>query len=118
MKEVWVIKLPPAGPFSVPTVCSKRQAIAPECGQLGSEPAEIAPVFCAHTLLLSREFCHVASPKGRGFVGSIGFSSGLRKWVMISTSCPKNFVKRVASGRALLTVQEAVEAPGLVGRQT
>ena len=25
-----------------------------------------------HLALLSREFCHVASPKGRGFVGSTG----------------------------------------------
>ena len=32
---------------------------------------------------------------------------------MIGNSCPK-LVKRVASGRALLTVQEAVEAPALV----
>ena len=34
------------------------------------------------------------------------------------TFCPKTFVKSVASGRAPLTVQEAVDAPGAVGKQT
>src|SRR5215475_16215864 len=118
MKDVWVKNLPPVGPASFPTVCNRRQAIAPEFGQLGSVPAGIAPIFCAHTLLLSRVFCQVASAKGTGLVGSRGFSSGLRKCVMISTSCPKSFVNRVASGRALLIVHEAVDAPTLVGRQT
>ena len=63
---------------------------------------------CAHTLLLSKELCHVALPKGTGFeANSLGFVSGLRKWVMIWMSWPKNLVKSVASGRAPLTVQEA-----------
>src|SRR5229473_3288562 len=98
--------------------CSKRQAIAPVFGQLGSEPAEIAFICrtCAHTLLLSKELCHVALPKGTAFEAApLGFISGLRKWVMIWKSCPKKLVKRVASGRALLTVQEA---PVPLGRQT
>ena len=44
----------------------------------------------AHTLLLSNELCHVALPKGCGFgATSLGFVLGLRKWVMIWTSCPK-----------------------------
>jgi hypothetical protein len=106
--------------------CSKRQAIEPVFGQLGSEPARIAvgeggvvefeSGTCAHTLLLSKELCHVALPKGTGFgAASLGFVSGLRKWVMIWTSCPKTFTKRVASGRALRMVQEV--PPVLVGRQ-
>ena len=45
---------------------------------------------CAHTLLLSKELCHVALPKGSGFgAAPLGFVSGLRKWVMIWKSCPK-----------------------------
>ena len=55
-------------------------------------------------------------PKGSGLgANSLGFVSGLRKWVMIWTVYPKTFVKRVASGRAGLTVQETPEP---VGRQT
>jgi hypothetical protein len=80
--------------------CSKRQAIAPVLGQLvGSEPPGIEAGIefeftktCAHTLLLSKELCHVALPKGSGFgAASLGEASGLRKWVMIWKSCPKNF---------------------------
>src|SRR5258707_11000168 len=110
------MNLPPAGPFCVPIDCSNRQLIEPAFGQLASEPAVIDPTPFAHTTLLSSELCHVALPKGRGFGAfSLGLVSGLRKWVIISKSCPKSLVKRVASGRALLTVQEA---PVLVGRQT
>jgi hypothetical protein len=47
----------------------------------------------------------------------LGFVSGLRKWVMTWKFFPTKLWKRVASGRAAATVQEAVEAPGLVGRQ-
>jgi hypothetical protein len=73
---------------------------------------------CAHTLLLSKELCHVALPKGSGFGAALlGFASGLRKWVMIWKSCPKKLKKRVASGRAPLTVQEAVEGSVVLGRQ-
>src|SRR5215469_3428419 len=73
----------------------------------------------AQTLLLSSELCHVALPKGRGFgATSFGFVSGLRKCVMISNVCPKIVWNRVASGRAPLTVQDAVDAPTAVGRQT
>src|SRR5262249_19177548 len=116
MKVVWVKNLPPVGPCSEPIDWSKRQPIAPAFGQLGSEPAGIECNACAHTLLLSKELCHVALPKGTGFgANSLGFVSGLRKWVMIWTSRPRTLVKRVASGRALLTVQEA---PVLVGRHT
>src|SRR5882724_10438658 len=99
--------------------CNNRQLIEPAFGQLWSVPASIDPAFCAQTMLLSSELCHVALPKGSGLGAlSLGFVSGLRKCVMISKSCPKIFVKRVASGRAPVTVQEAVEAPTLVGRQT
>jgi len=70
--------------------CSKRQAIEPVFGQLGSEPAGIEAGeggvvkfesgTCAHTLLLSKELCHVALPKGSGFgAAPLGFVSGLRK---------------------------------------
>src|SRR5947209_9760859 len=110
--KIW----PPSGPGSDPIVWSKRQSIAPAFGQLASVPAWTKFAFCAQTLLLSRELCHVASPKRGGFgPTSFGFSTGLRKWVMIWNAAPKTFVKSVASGRALLTVQEAPEA---VGKQT
>ena len=116
---VLVKKLPPAGPVSVPIDCNKRQAIAPGFGQLGSEPAGIDCSVCPHTLLVSNELCHVAFPKGSGFGADwLGLVSGLRKCVITSTYLPKTFTKRVASGREALTVQEAVEAPALVGRQT
>ena len=95
-KVVWDRILPPVGPCCEPMDCSKRQAIAPVLGQLGWEPAgiEAGIVFiigtCAHTLLLSKELCHVALPKGIGFgAASLGEASGLRKWVMIWKSCPK-----------------------------
>src|SRR5215510_16467106 len=66
----------------------------------------------AQTLLLSSELCHVALPKGRGFgATSFGLVSGLRKCVMIWNGCPKTVWNRVASGRAPLTVQDAVNAP-------
>src|SRR5260370_6737178 len=116
MKVVWVMNLPQVGPVFDPIDCSKRQLIAPVFGQLASEPEAIACCACAHTSLLSNELCHVALPKGSGFGATwLGFVSGLRKWVMICTSCPKKLVKRVASGRAPLTVQEA---PVPCGRQT
>jgi len=74
---------------------------------------------CAHTLLLSKELCHVALAKGSGFgVDVLGLVSGLRKCVTTSSNRSKTLTKRVASGRAALTVQEAVEAPAVVGRQT
>src|SRR5689334_17300212 len=116
MKVVLVNILPPVGPCAVPIVCSKRQSIAPAFGQAASVPAGTKSFFCAQTLLLSKELCHVASPKRDGFgPTSFGFSTGLRKWVMIWNAAPKKFVKRVASGRALLTVHEAPEPEG---RQT
>src|SRR3954449_8819660 len=121
MKVVLLRTLPPVAPGSAPIASSRRQAIEPAFGQVGSEPAGIIVPWrtCAHTLLLSSELCHVALPNGRGFgAASFGFVSGLRKWVMIWKSKPKKFWKRVASGRALLTVHEAVEAPTLVGKQT
>src|SRR6476620_9323316 len=73
--------------------------------------------FCAQTRLLSNELCHVTSPK-RGGLGPIllGFSTGLKKWVMIWTDSPKTLVNNVASGRALLTVQETL--PFAVGKHT
>ena len=87
MKLVLLSSVPPVGPSFAPTVVSNRQAIEPVFGQLaGSVPAVITFSFlrtAAHTLLLSNELCHVALPKGTGCVGSLGFSSGLRKWVMI-----------------------------------
>ena len=93
-KVVLDMILPPAGPCCVPIDCSKRQAIEPVFGQLGFEPAgieageggvvEFESGTCAHTLLLSKELCHVALPKGNGFMAaSLGFTSGLRKWVTI-----------------------------------
>src|SRR5215471_12526909 len=84
--------LPPAGPSCEPIDSSKRQAIEPAFGQLGSEPAgiEFECRTCAHTLLLSRELCHVALPKGSGDgAASLGLVSGLRKWVMIWSSDPR-----------------------------
>src|SRR3982750_1278533 len=113
MKLVFVNVLPPVGPCSDPMVCSNRQSIAPAFGQLASVPAVTKFFFCAHTLLLSKELCQVTSPNRGGFgPTSLGFSTGLRKWVMIWNAAPKTFVKSVASGRALLTVQEAPEAVG------
>jgi len=76
MNVVWVKKLPPAGPTSDPIDRNKRQAIAPAFGQLWSEPAGIDCSGCPHTLLLSKELCHVALPKGSGFWGG-------RVWVGI-----------------------------------
>jgi len=96
--------------------CSKRQLIEPAFGQLGSEPAVIDASKFPHTLLLSKELCHVALPKASGFGANwLGSVSGLRKWVRIWMSCPKKLAKRVAWGREALTVHEA---PVLVGRQT
>src|SRR5215472_15956811 len=119
MNVVLVSDLPPVGPSALPMTCNNRQSIDPPFGQLESVPAvtKLSLLsFWAHTLLLSKELCHVASPNREG-VGPIplGFSTGLREWVMIWTASPKMFAKRVASGRALLTVQEA---PVLVGKQT
>src|SRR6266704_5148182 len=117
MNVVLVSDLPPAGPSSEPITRSKRQPIEPPFGQLASDPAGIKFFFCAHTRLLSKELCHVTSPKRGGFGPmSLGFTTGLRKWVMICTASPKICVKSVASGRALFTVQEAPPTP--VGRQT
>src|SRR5262245_50667740 len=113
MNDVLLRMVPPVGPTSEPIDWSKRHAIEPEFGQLGSEPAgiEVELKTCAHTLLLSKELCHVALPKGSGLgAASLGFATGLRKWVMIWKSWPKKLRKSVASGRAPLTVQEAVEA--------
>src|SRR6266436_99997 len=116
MNVVFVSDLPPAGPSSEPITCNNRQSIAPPFGQLASVPAVMKFFFCAHTLLLSKELCQVTSPKRDGFGPMpFGFTTGLRKCVIICTASPKIFVKRVASGRALLTVQET--APSL-GRQT
>src|SRR4051812_44006064 len=100
---------------------SRRQAIDPVFGQLGSLPAPIV-FLCntaAHTLLLSSELCQVALPKGIGSGALMfGLVSGLRKCVMIWTSIPKILSNSVASGRAPFTVHDAVEAPTAVGRQT
>ena len=92
MKVVLLRKLPPVGATCEPTDCSRRQAIAPVFGQLGSEPAgiEFECRTCAHTLLLSKELCHVALPKGIGFVAfPLWFMLGLRKCVTIWKSFPK-----------------------------
>ena len=100
MKVVLARILPPVGPCCDPIDSGKRQAIEPVFGQLlGSEPAGIEAGIefgktktCAHTLLLSKELCHVGLPKGSGFGAALlGFVSGLRKWVMIWKSCPKKF---------------------------
>src|ERR1700722_4571400 len=117
-KVVLASILPPVGPFRFPMDCSKRQAIEPAFGQLWSEPAGmvVSGVALAHTSLLSTELCQVAFPKATGLGAlSLGWTSGLRKWVMIWTGSPKKLTKRVASGRAALTVQEA---PVPFGRQT
>ena len=95
----------------------------PVFGQLASDPAVMAFFFgsrtAAQTLLLSSELCHVALPKGNGLgAAPLGFVSGLRKCVMIWNVCPKMVWNKVASGRAPLTVQDAVDAPAAVGRQT
>ena len=92
MKVVLARILPPVGPCCEPIDCSKRHAIAPVFGRLGSEAAgiEFGCRTCAHTLLLSKELCHVALPKGSGLgAASLGCVSGLRKWVTIWKSCPK-----------------------------
>src|SRR5690349_3806288 len=94
--------LPPVGPWSEPIAVSKRHAMDPVFGQLGSVPARMACVVgsrtAAQTLLLSSELCHVALPKGSGFGATpFGFVSGLRKWVMIWNVCPKMVWNRVAS---------------------
>src|ERR1700730_7180879 len=118
MKVVLAKILPPVGPCGVPIACSKRQSIAPAFGQLASVPAGmvVCGLAAAHTLLLSKELCHVALAKGRGFgAKSLGLVLGLRKWVIISRGSPKKLANRVASGRAPLTVQEA---PPSLGRQT
>src|SRR5262244_3215501 len=115
MKVVFVKRLPD-GPRCDPIDCSSKHGIAPVCEQLESDPAGIDFSGFAQTTLLSKELCQVGLPKGRG-VGafSLGLVSGLRKCVMAWTSRPKIFAKSVASGRLLLTVQDA---PVLVGRQT
>ena len=90
-----------------------------EFGQLaGSSPPLTEPTFCAQTLLLSKELCQVALPKGSG-VGALplGAASLLRKCVMIWICWPKKVVNRVASGRALFEFHAAVVAPGAVGMQ-
>src|SRR5947209_3823499 len=116
MNVVLVKLVPPVGPCAVPITCRRRQSIAPALGQLASVPAWTKFVFCAHTLLLSKELCHVASPKRGGFGPiSFGFSTGLRKCVMTWNGCPKTFAKRVASGRAFATVNDTPEPEG---RQT
>src|SRR5438046_6238920 len=98
---------PLGSPTSEPITCSNKQSIEPPFGQLASVPAVMKFFFCAHTRLLSKELCQVTSPKRGGFGPmSFGFTTGLRKWVIICTASPKIFVKRVASGRALLTVQD------------
>ena len=73
----------PAVPRCDPIDCSSKQGIAPACEQLESEPAGIDFSGFAQTRLLSNELCQVGLPKGSG-VGafSLGFVSGLRKWVM------------------------------------
>src|SRR5215470_19051998 len=117
MNVVLVSDFPPVGPSALPITCNSKQSIAPLFGQLESVPAVTKLSFWAHTLLLSKELCHVASPKRGGF-GPIplGFSTGLRKWVMIWTASPNTFAKSVASGRALFTVQET--PPFAVGKHT
>src|SRR6185295_9079943 len=120
MKLVLDSIVPPEGPGWEPMDCSSRQGMEPVFGQAGTEPAGM--LFecstCAQTLLVSNELCHVALPKGSGFgAASLGLAFGLRKWVAIWTTCPKTRWKRVASGREGFTVQEAVAAPVLVGRQ-
>src|SRR5205814_10196941 len=81
---VLVSNLPPVDPSSEPITWSRRQSIAPLFGQLASVPAVTDFCFCAHTRLLSKELCHVTSPKRDGFGPiSFGFTTGLRKWVMI-----------------------------------
>src|SRR5882672_2909024 len=117
MNVVFVSDLPPAGPSSEPITCNNRQSIEPPLGQLASVPAVMKSFFCAHTRLLSKELCQVTSPKRGGFGPmSFGFTTGLRKWVIICIASPKMCVKRVASGRALLTVQDT--PPAGLGRQT
>jgi len=116
MKVVLVSDLPPAGPSSAPITCSKRQSIAPPFGQLASVPAVMKFFFCAQTRLLSKELCHVTSPKRGGFRSDkVGIYDGAEEVGMICTASPKICVKSVASGRALFTVQET---PVLVRRQT
>jgi hypothetical protein len=63
-------------------------------------------IVAAQTLLLSKELCQVAFPLSGGTMPSLGFSLMRAKWVMISSGCPKMLVKRVASGRAGLTVHD------------
>jgi len=84
MNVVWVMTFPPAGPGFDPIVLSKRHAMPPAFGQLASEPAVTDGVSAfAHTMLLSEELCHVGLPTGSGLgANSLGFVSGLRKWVM------------------------------------
>jgi hypothetical protein len=79
-------------------------------------PAVMKFCFCTHTRLLSNELCQVTSPKRGGLGPILGFTTGLRKWVMICTASPKMFVKSVASGRAAFTVQET--PPVAVGKET
>src|SRR5205823_14360765 len=84
MNVVLVSDLPPVGPSSEPITCSKKQSIEPPFGQLASVPAVMKFFFCAHTRLLSKELCQVTSPKRGGFGPmSFGFTTGLRKWVII-----------------------------------
>jgi len=51
-----------------------------------SDPAGIEASGFPHTLLLSRELCHVGLPKGSGFeADSFGLVLGLKKCVTTST---------------------------------
>jgi hypothetical protein len=112
MNVVSARRLPPVGPVSFPTDCSKRHGIEPLFGQLvGSEPASIPFTLTIHTRLLSRELCHVALPLRGGTMPGFGFSLMLWKWVIISPNISEN---RVASGRA---VGLQAVPPSLAGRQ-
>src|SRR5713101_2639076 len=115
MKVVSARRLPPVDPFLFPTDCNKRHWIEPVFRQLAmSELGSIPFFFTAHTLLLSKELCHVAFPLRGTVTPALGFSLMLWKCVMICTRCPKKSAKRVASGRA---VGFQAVPPVLVGRQ-
>ena len=90
--------------------------MAPELGQLGSEPAVMLSSLLPQMTLLSKELCHVGLPNGSGDgANELGFASGLRKWVRICwLKLPNTVTNKVACG-----LEEVVQAAAVPdGRQT
>src|ERR1039457_5795191 len=104
------------GPSWDPITWSSRQGMAPELGQLGSEPAVMLSSLLPQRTLLSKELCQVWLPNGSGDgANELGFALGLRKLVRICwLTLPNTVTNKVACG--LEEVVQAAARPN--GRQT